>query len=472
MKKTYDTINYEWLSKPTGDPFADAGGYALNEYSKLFPDFDILEIIMKATDIYVDRWKAKINPYFLNSKITQPAFDSKQKKDETRKYFFSLITEQIPCHEGYCRISGQKTKLYPACRDNSVLSGSGKFVNFHSSFQNGIMLSKEMIIRLYFLPFASEYLQDKIAVVHSNNVQIAKFFSTNCCKKNIESIANNISAGILRSASHSPGTALFRFIDNLLLDIEKYSEETNYSITLYHFTNFGASPEVKIYTLPYEAFSFYRITKKMKYKQEWNSFVATYYIADKDHKKAKYDELHHSFTCEDNKERTIIQEDDYKYWSNRIYNNLINGLSILHYFLERSIKYKLNFELIKYYEINIRKMKKETISKIEQMADFILTSNDEQEIKKAIKKLDGVKNPYLLRRFVLKDIVAKYYNEGNEEAIVTIEDYTDYLFPDIDSWKETRDVLLIAIYQKLHEKNLYIEADLPEDENTDDNIEL
>jgi CRISPR-associated protein Cst1 len=472
MKQIYDTIKYEWLSKPTGDPFADAGGYALNEYSKLFPNLDILEIIMKATDIYVDRWKAKINPYFLNSKITQPAFDAKQKKEETRKYFFSLITEQVPYKEGFCRISGQKAKLFPACRDNSVLSGSGKFVNFHSSFQNGIMLSKEMIIRLYFLPLASEYLQDKIAVINSNNVQIAEFFSTACCKKNIESVANNSSEGILKSTSHSPGTALFRYIDNLLLDIEKYSDEKNYSITLYHFTNFGASPEVKIYTLPFEAFSFYRITKKAKYKQEWNSFVAAYYIADKDHKKAKYDEYHHTFTCENSKEKTIIQEDDYKYWSNRIYNNLINDFSILPYLLKRSIRYKLNFELIKYYEINIRKMKKETISKIEQMADFILSSNDEQEIKRAIKKLDGVKNSYLLRRFVLKDIVAKYYNEGNKEAIVTIEDYTDYLFPDSDSWKETRDVLLIAIYQKLHEKNLHIEANLPEDENIDDNIEL
>ena len=117
-------------------------------------------------------------------------------------------------------------------------------------------------------------------------------------------------------------------------------------------------------------------------------------------------------------------------------------------------------------------MKKETISKIEQMADFILKSNNEQGIRKAIKKLDGVKNSYLLRRFILKDIVAKYYNEGNKEAIITIEDYTDYLFPDTDSWKETRDVLLIAIYQKLHEKNLHIEADLPEDENTDDNSGL
>ena len=110
-------------------------------------------------------------------------------------------------------------------------------------------------------------------------------------------------------------------------------------------------------------------------------------------------------------------------------------------------------------------MKKETIEKIKQMAEFIFKSNDENGIKKAIRKLDGVSSSYLLRRFVLKDVVAKYYNEGNDEAIVTIEDYADYLFPDTSSWMEMRDVLLIAIYQKLHENKMALNVELPEVDN-------
>ena len=72
-------------------------------------------------------------------------------------------------------------------------------------------------------------------------------------------------------------------------------------------------------------------------------------------------------------------------------------------------------------------------------------------IEKAIKKLDSVTNSYLLRRFVLKDIIAKNYEEGNKDAIVTVNEYADYLFPDLDSWMEMRDVLLIAIYERLHQ---------------------
>jgi CRISPR-associated protein Cst1 len=464
MKKAYNTVNYEWLTRPTGDPFADAGGFALKELSQQNQDLDILDLIMEATNIYVVHWKSKINPFFLNSKITQPAFDSKKKIEETKKYFLSLIHETAPNIEGICRISGQNTKLFPACRDNSILSGSGTFANFNHCFQGGMMLSKEMIIRFHFIPLACEYLQDKIAIVHSNNSMIAEYFSRDCCKRNLNAIAYNISNGVLKAASRSPGTALFRYVDDVLKNVS-LEDFQDYLITLYHFTNFGASPEINIYTLPFEAFSFYKFTQKLQYKNEWNTFVSSYYIGGKDFKNAKYDEGNSKYICQEKNKVLEIEESDYKYWSNKVYNDLLNNQSILKYVLKYSIKHILNFEITKNYEIKIRKMKKETISKIEQMADYILSSNDEQGIKRAIKKLDGVKNSYLLRRFILKDIVAKYYNEGNEDAIVTIEDYADYLFPDTNSWQETRDVLLIAIYQKLHERNVHVDAELSEEDN-------
>ena len=102
------------------------------------------------------------------------------------------------------------------------------------------------------------------------------------------------------------------------------------------------------------------------------------------------------------------------------------------------------------------------------MADFIFeANNDKFSLEKVIKKLYAVDSSYDLRRFVLKDIVAKYYEKHNEEeqAIITVEDYTNYLFPDTDSWKETRDVLIIALFQKLHERNMKIEISDVEQEN-------
>lgn len=471
MKQVYKTINHDWLFIPTGDPFADAGGYALQEFEKRYPELDILELIMKATDIYVDRWEGKINPFFLNSKITQPAFNKTKKKEETCKYFLELLQNQSPSGEGVCRILGKKTLLFPAGRDNSILSGSGTLVNFHHSFESGILLSKEVIIRLHFLPFASELLQGKVAVIHSNHDKITALYAEKCCERNFSAIASNASEGILKSEARSPGTALFRFIDNTLDAFKTSLEEDNenYAIYLYHFTNFGASPDVQIFSLPFEVFDFYKFSQKAVFRQYWNSFVAGYYT-NSDFKKAKYRESENAYIFTDKNSTSEIPENDFKYWRNTIYERLINGQTIIPHLLKRSRNNELPWSLIKKYAQNIRKMKKETVDKIEQMAEYILASNDERGITKAIKKLDGVKNSYLLRRFVLKDIVAKYYNEGNNPAIITIEDYADYLFPDTNSWQETRDVLLISIYQKLHERNIKVETEISDEEDIDDEI--
>lgn len=466
MKHSYNKIHYDWLYRPTGDPFADVGGFALKDFSKRYPDLDILEIIMKATDIYVDRWGGKINPFFLNSKITQPAFSLERKKEETKKYFLGLITEEVPGQLGICRITGEKTKLYPAGRDNTVLSGSGTLVNFHHTFQEGIMLSKEIIIRYHFLPLGCELLLGKVAVIHSNNSEITELFASGCCSRNLSAIGSNHSDGILKSQARSAGTALFRFAGQVVTNTKKNIDEesSQYTISLYHFTNFGASPDVQIYVLPFEIFTFYRIIQSNDtLKKQWNEFTSRYY-GNSEYKKAVYNEVERVYIYNDKNSSIKIQGDDFKFWRNTIYERLINGQSIVPHLLRYIREHELSWDLIKLYELNIRKMKKETLSKIEQMAEYILASNNEHGINKAIKKLDGVKSSFDLRRFVLRDIVAKYYNEENNEAIVTIEDYAEYLFPDTNSWQETRDVLLISIYQKMHERKMHVETELSEDD--------
>ncbi len=136
MKRNIKSIDYEWLTKPTGDPFADVGGFVI-KYLWSIPTcegMDIDELIEFVTKIYVNNWDGKLNTFFLNSKITQPAFKGDRKTEETLKYFNSLLNESQDCEVGYCRISGKQGKLYTAGRDNSIMSGSGTFINFHHSF--------------------------------------------------------------------------------------------------------------------------------------------------------------------------------------------------------------------------------------------------------------------------------------------------------------------------------------------------
>lgn len=284
MKKEFTTIDEYWLTACTGDPFADAGGYVIKEFQERYPEKNVLELIEYVSKIYVENWSAKINTFFLNSKITQSSFNtSKRKMTETMEYFKSLINETDVNIEGYCRITGRKTKLFSAGRDNSILSGSGKFINFHHAFEGGIMLSKEAIIRFHFVPLGCVYLQGKIALIHSSNEYLSEFFARDNCRLNLQAVAKGLSEGILKSQAKAPGTALFRFVDKALNDKRKadamQNSSTGSSLTLYHFTNFGASPEVAIYAVPASVFRFYIYTQEPEVKADWNKFVGNYYFS-------------------------------------------------------------------------------------------------------------------------------------------------------------------------------------------------
>lgn len=469
MNKKYTTVDYDALTSTTGDPFVDTGGYALKEMMAAFPDDDILQLIMRATDIYVDNWGAKINPFFLNSTITQPKFKTKKDKiEKTQSYFEGLLNETSEFNIGHCRIMGRKANLFPANRKNSVLSGSGAFANFHHSFDAGMRLSKEALIRYHFLPLGSESLKDKICVISSNDPKIVETYARDCCAKTLRMVAQRISNEILKNKAKSTSTALFRYLDNVL--IHYTLEHDNTSVTLYHFTNFGASPEIQIYTLPFQAFFFYRLTKSPLYMDSWNSFVASHYRSS-EYKNATYKKEKGEITATLKKEEVVVKEDDFKYWRNTIYDKLLNGESIVPNVRKWSIDNPFDLELLKIYLINIRNMKKETIEKIDQIADFILSYNSETDMKKVLSTLNGVKSSFLLRRFILH-VIADNYKQDND-LLVSVDDYVNYLFPDSSSWMETRDVLLIALYQKLHQMHMHVEienADDDEDGFNDDDF--
>lgn len=457
MKKTYKTIGYELLTRPTGDPFADAGGFAIEYLSAKFPDKDILDLIDYTTKIYVEKWGGKLNAFFLNSKITQPAFQGSRKIEETIKYFTALINDTEPSEMGYCRITGREAKLFFGGRDNSIMTGSGTLINFHHFFQKGISLSKEALIRIHFVPFACQQLQGKISLMQSSNEALSKLFVKLTVERNLHEIAVGLSDGVAKSDFNKPANAIFDFVDSALSKLNEFGEGNVLpSLTLYHFTNFGASPEIQLYQLPAKVFLFYRTCMQPRFREDWQKFVCSHYY-DGQHKGAKYNLLSGKFELIKSKETEIVEFDDYKQWFNLILNKLLIDESIRTEILRWIRKHSFSFEIVLIYQHNIRGMKKETLNKIKELAAFLVREGDADKIKKRIKALDGAKNASALRRFFLKDVVAPNYAAGNDAPIVSVEDYVNYLFPDGSYWGEIRDILLIAIYQELHERDLISE---------------
>jgi CRISPR-associated protein Cst1 len=455
------------FTRLTGDPFIDTGGIVIKVLSLKYPQKDILELIKFATDIYVKNWGGKLHTFFLNSSITQSAFKSDRKVLETINYYNSLIQETNEIYKvGYCRILGVETKLYQAGRHNHMMSASGSFINFHSAYDDGLYLSKEALIRIFFVPLGVCFVGDKIALIQSNNDEMNERLIQNTFEENERNLASKISEGVLKSDFGMVSNALFNYADFCISQSEVIIKnvygltKSDVQLNLYHFTNFGASPTVDLHTFSDLLFKFYAICKTRHAKQ-WNSFVNQHYKYSK-FKGAQFDSEKQEWF----NEKGRLKYDDYKAWYNPILNELLLGKPILSRFLKWGKKNRFEFNIVEIYCLNILKMEKYTIQKIKELSSFIIDDKSDDEIKGAITRLNAAKNSGLLRAFLLK-LIKENYAKKHKEPLITVEDYVLYLFPEGFSWKDTRDLLLIAIYQKLHEMEKII-ADIQTEEQDEE----
>jgi CRISPR-associated protein Cst1 len=465
-----ELVNHQKISlEPTGDPFVDTGAMVIKYLQERNPDKSIIQLIEMATDIYVKHWDNNLHTFFLNSSITHNSNKGQKGIDKTIALYKNFLNgkdvDGKKAEEGFCRITGKFGKIFNGARDNHIMSGSGTLINFHHGFETGIKLSKEALISIFFLPLGVEQLGDKVAVLSSNNDIVSKFFIKRNIENNLKDVASGISNAIQRSEFSNPTNALFDYITQCIesIKIATYDEESETSNTkgvtlnLFHFTNFGASPTISLYTLPATVFGFYAHCYT-KYKTDWLNFIFHYYSSSK-FKNATFNSNNNTWT--NSKEEVDFTA--FKVWKNQVYEMLIKGHPLHKLFLKHSQKHRLNFKIIEIYQINIQNMDKKTLSKIKDLANFIVDERSDDEIKKSMTRLNGAKSSHELRYILLK-FLGKNYNESKVSPLFTLEDYTEYLFPDGSNWKEMRDLVLIAIYQKLHDVNKKVEVELIENE--------
>jgi len=457
----------DWYTRLTGDPFTDIGGFVLEYLHQLFPEKSIMQHVEWAANVYVKKWSNNLHSFFLNSTITHNSNKGQKGIDKTLAYYNSLLSEDNGVM-GYCRVTGQFTKVFQAARDNHIMSGSATLINFHHGFESGLQLSKEALIRIFFVPLGVEQLGDKVAAVICNAENVTRYIVRYNVDENLKALGSNSSTAIVKSDYHNPANALFNFatriIDTVRTATYEFENETGnatgITLTLYHFTNFGASPSISIYTLPSTVFSFYSYCI-IYHNDDWQNFIRRQYTNTKV-KNTNYDSTTRTWYT---KKGDIVDFDVYKTWYNKIYEALLSGNSrvILRSFLSHSKRFPFSFKIIEQYQIKIRNMDKRTIAKIKELADFIIDDKSDDEIKRTIVRINKQKSSSDLRRYFLK-LIVEYNNKHSERSkpLITVEEYVDYLFPDGSFWSELRDLLLIAVYQKLHELNKQVDIEIEE----------
>lgn len=456
-------INRDWLTRRTGDPFADVGGFVIKVLMRERKTDDIMKLIKNVTAIYVDDWNAKLHAFFLNSTITQPAFKRERKIEETIDFFTNLLENELPCEEGYCRIIGQRAKLFTAGRNNHILSGSSTFINFHHAFEDGIMLSKEALIRMFFVPMGCIQLSDKIALLYSNNEDLVEYFVTKNVDENSRRAATKISEGIQRSKFKNPSSALFDFALEWIGQANDSGIE-NTELNLYHFTNFGASPKVVLHNFSAALFTFYARVQHRTMKYDWNRFSHSYFYI----KKANYKYETDTFEVTEKKEKRGLSYEEFKVNRNSIYKSLLQDKSILRPILNwvSDKRHPLNFKIVKLYQLILRNMNEKTLHIINRIADYVL--QDSNNIKKNLRNLQKPTKAYEFRN-ALRRLEKKNLDEKNPNPLFSLEEYALELFPDGTYWQEIQDLLLIAIYQKMHEQQIWMDGEeVFEEENIEE----
>lgn len=542
-------IGNKLFIESTGDPFADVGGFVIQHLQEKNPDKSIIQLIEEATNIYVKRWDNNLHSFFLNSTITHNSNKGQKGIDKTISFYKGLL-EGKDAEEGYCRITGQKGQVFHGARDNHIMSGSATLVNFHHGFESGIRLSKEALIRIFFVPLGVEQLGDKVALLISNNEDVTRYFVRKNVNNNFRDLASGISKSILRSEFSNPANALFDYAKECIENVKSatYEKETdrsrtyNITLNLFHFTNYSSSVNINLYSIPETVFSFYRYCLD-NHKKEWFAFTNANYRKFENYDAAKFDEKSETYSEKVNEtvlipqaivkelqkferlnfnlsivgEKTIQEKSkqdknklittsyyvfnktEFEYWKqskiykewkeknehfeignkilkenmiliykkenfikkwiNLIYQKLLTNKSILKNILKWNERFPFNFQITKIYQINIRNMNNETIKQIENIAGYMIV--DVNNVKKNIRSIKT--NKYSeLRSFLIRQI-EKNYKQGNEK-LISLNDYVKFLFPEGRNWSEIRDLLLICIYQKLHENNISIYEEGEENE--------
>lgn len=96
-------------------------------------------------------------------------------------------------------------------------------------------------------------------------------------------------------------------------------------------------------------------------------------------------------------------------------------------------------------------MRHEQIELIRTIAGKIIAlAESDGDYKKYITPIEGARYAYQLRSAILRMVKAQY-KAGQAEPFVRLTDYVEYLFPDGQSWYEVRDLMLICLYEKLHD---------------------
>lgn len=441
----------------TGNPFIDLGIYALS--TKLKKDIsdistdDLKNEVKEISKLYTTlSWKKNMHTVFPNSVLVNPASTNDPNLKEKYLDNLNMLLESIePIQEqGSCMGCGRRDSTDVFGKDAIPLTGSKSLINYFSFANSGADYCSLCVLLIQFSPLAMYQCGGRMIVLHSDSKKVMEFWA----KKSIENIDLQLASGEFLGCYNQgitrPTNAIFNMISQVISSGRHWRRE-NPSFNFYYFTNYNQEPKLDIYTLPNGVFCF--LTEIPP--EDWSNWS---FIVKKSYRFVKWDK--------------VKSDDDYKNNPNAVYNNLLEGKSILKSFYTSKFKKTYcTWKLVKSYMREVRNMDEKRIEVIKDVGDRLSNYIKDNDSLKTLNSLEQASN-YNNFRNILRKILKNKINKGDTELLFTFDEYVINLFPDGNlTWRETQDLLLFRIYENLHEwliDNKYVE-EKTEDELLEEN---
>lgn len=430
------------FSQSVGDPMVEIGRLGLIEFcgKDRFESFGELEKeVHKLFNLYVYKDTKTLNQVFSdNSKFTHNSTtnDSKKRLNNAIE-FFRRLTDQN--YDGYCLCCGSKDNLSNVEKMLFPLTSGDKNVNFTPYLSSNLLMCKHCMTSLFFVPINSQKVEWGKAFLISDNKDINKYWNEGNIKLFNANLAKNIDI--------MPDSKTNIFNNFIYETIESLQEEELFGdIAFYLFSNVDRNTKIEIVHIYKNQMQFiHKVAPKFfkdslptKDKDEWN-----YLIFKHSNKERKNDGKNVKFEDE------VIKNKDYKStlkYSNPLIKNFIQGKSILGFFKRN----RSSWHLTQIYLKEIQGMREERLVVLKKVADGLvkLYPNDDAALyKKVIDKLQITKNQNEFRerlRIFMRQIMLL---DGSK--LFSTDEMVFQILPSGENWAETKDILLIALYEKL-----------------------
>lgn len=429
------------FSQPIGDPMVEIGRLGLVEFcqkNKFENSEEIKQFIEKLFNIYTFKTSGRIGQVFSsNSKFTHNSTgkDLNERLQQAVELYDELLKES---YTGYCLSCGKKDNLCNVSKTIFPLTTGNSNTNFTSNFSNQFLICKECMTSLFFTPINMKKIAGRMGFMISNNQEINKFWS----EENIE----DFNANLVKNIDSLVDSKINIFENFIYKTIEELQEENFFGdITFYLISNVDKGSEINLIHI-FEnqlnfinrvAPNFFKNSLPTKDKDEWN-----YLIYKHSSKERKDDGKNVKFEDE------VIKNKDYKStlkYFNPLIKNFIQGKSIL-YFLKKN---HASWHLTQIYLKEIQGMREERLVVLKKVAEKLqeLNNGDKEFIRKIVFPLERTKSQNEFRE-KLRELMRKFLTKSNE-PLFTADEMVFQILPSGESWAETKDILLIALYEKL-----------------------